>query len=104
MSSVLVTGGAGYIGSYTAKATWTMGAPAPVMNLGSGQGITVSEVKAVVESVSGLSVPYLERPRRPGDAIALYASADRRNLLGWNPELSDLRQIVETAWRWYSSR
>lgn len=81
------------------------GGGSTALNLGSGRGYSVREVLAMIEQVSGKLVPYVEKARRAGDAIALYASADMaRELLGWEPIHSDLRHICETAWRWHSSR
>jgi UDP-glucose 4-epimerase len=58
-----------------------------------------------VTAVSRLPVPVEYGPRRPGDPAALVADATRaRGALGWRPEYADLREIVETAWRWHSSR
>lgn len=81
------------------------GGQSTAMNLGSETGSTVREVIAMVESVSGQTVPVVEGPRRPGDAVALYASANMaRSVLGWTPEYSDLQTICQTAWNWHSKR
>lgn len=71
-------------------------------NLGSGRGYSVRQVIQMVEEVSGKPVPVLERPRRPGDAPALIASAERASReLGWQPRYGDLRTIVQSAWNWH---
>lgn len=81
------------------------GGATTALNLGSGTGYTVREVLAMIEEVSGKPVPFEEKPRRAGDAIALYASADMaRDLLGWEAVHSDLRHICATAWQWHSTR
>ncbi|MBC8063830.1 MAG: UDP-glucose 4-epimerase GalE [Chlorobia bacterium] len=81
------------------------GGSSTAMNLGSETGSTVREVIAMVEAVSGQTVPVVEGPRRPGDAVALYASANMaRSVLGWHPKHSDLKTICETAWQWHSGR
>jgi UDP-arabinose 4-epimerase len=73
------------------------------VNLGTGQGSSVREVVAMVEKVSGRTVPARYEPRRLGDAPSLVADASRaRQLLGWSPALSSLESIVTTAWRWHS--
>lgn len=80
------------------------GGESTVCNLGTGTGITVRQVIAMVEEVSGRKVPVRLSPRRPGDAPELVAEASRaRELLGWTPVRSDLRSIVETAYRWHLS-
>ncbi len=71
-------------------------------NLGTGSGVTVREVLRTVEEVTGLPVPVLEKPRRDGDPISLVADSRRAQAeLGWTPRHSSLREIVDTAWRWY---
>jgi UDP-arabinose 4-epimerase len=78
------------------------GGPTDTLNLGRGHGDSIREVIAAVEEVSGRRVPVVEGPRRLGDPATLVASAAHaREKLGWNPQLSDTRIIMETAWRWH---
>jgi UDP-glucose 4-epimerase len=71
-------------------------------NVGVGRGYSVREVIRTVEEVTGLRVPVKEGPRRAGDPPELVANADKiRKEIGWAPEYTDLRAIVETAWRWH---
>ncbi len=73
------------------------------INLGNGAGYSVREVIATVEGVTNLSVPIVQAPRRPGDAPALVANADRaRSVLGWTPLFPDLGGIISSAWKWFS--
>ncbi|HEV3079324.1 MAG TPA: UDP-glucose 4-epimerase GalE [Gemmataceae bacterium] len=73
-------------------------------NLGIGRGYSVREVIQAVESVTGKRVPVKEGPRRSGDPPVLVASSDRiQQELGWRPQYTDIRPIIETAWRWHSS-
>ena len=70
-------------------------------NLGQGQGHSVREVIEVARQVTGAPIPVLAGPRRPGDPARLVAAADRIKAdLGWQPNLSTLPKIVETAWAW----
>jgi UDP-arabinose 4-epimerase len=79
------------------------GGQSGAFNLGTGRGHSVLEVIGVVESVSGRSVPKVIAPRRSGDPPILVASAQRaREILQWEPTYSDLRLIIESAWRWHS--
>ena len=72
-------------------------------NLGIGRGYSVREVIRAVEEVTGKKVPVKEGPRRPGDPPVLVASSEKiEKELGWKPEYTDLRRIVETAWNWHS--
>jgi len=79
---------------------------APIaLNLGTGEGYSVREVIQAVERVSGKPVPVVDHPRRDGDSASLVADARRaREVLGWEPKLSQLDDIVRTAWLWHSSR
>jgi UDP-glucose 4-epimerase len=72
-----------------------------VYNLGNGQGFTVQEVVVATREVTGQPIPTQIAPRRPGDPATLVASSDRiRHELGWEPRFPDLRDIIESAWRW----
>lgn len=73
-------------------------------NLGTGTPNSVREIIAAVEDVTGKKVPVVETERRAGDPPALYADSSKaQNELGWTPKYMDVREIVETAWRWHSS-
>ncbi len=74
-------------------------------NVGTGAGHTVMEMIRAVEEVTGKKVPYVVGPRRAGDPPALVAASDRlRTKLGWSPQYTDLRTIVQHAWNFASSR
>jgi len=71
-------------------------------NLGVGRGYSVREVIQTVEKVTGLRVPVVEGPRRPGDPPALVAAAGKAEQeLGWKPRYTDLESIIATAWNWH---
>lgn len=75
-----------------------------ICNLGSGSGFSVREIIEIARQVTGHPIPAVESPRRPGDAAALIARSDRiRQLLGWNPQRSDIETIIRTAWEWHQS-
>jgi UDP-glucose 4-epimerase len=72
-------------------------------NAGTGHGFSVKEVLQAVEEVTGKKVPFAIGPRRDGDPPLLVADSSLlQRELGWKPEYSDLRRIVETAWAWAS--
>jgi UDP-glucose-4-epimerase GalE len=74
-------------------------------NVGTGTGHTVMEMIRVVEEVTGKKVPYVTGPRREGDPRSLVAAAGKlRTKLGWRPQYTDLRTIVEHAWRFAKGR
>ncbi len=72
------------------------------LNLGSGERCTVLEVLKAVERATGRPVPHTISPRRPGDAVALYADTTKvRAAIGWVPKLSDIDTVVSTAWNFH---
>ena len=82
----------------------SLGGPEGHVNLGTGRGYTIREVISLVEEVSGRRVPYRQGPRRTGDPAVLVAdSTTAANTFGWRPKFSELRTIVETAWRWHEN-
>lgn len=75
-------------------------------NLGSSEGFSVRQMVNEVERVIGseYSLNVEEAERRPGDPGILVASNHRaREILGWNPQFSDLQTIVGSAWAWHRS-
>ena len=78
------------------------GGESGAFNLGTGVGVSVRQVVDCVEAVSGRQVPALQVTRRDGDPETLVAEPRRANsVLGWQPRCSDIRTIVDTAWRWH---
>jgi UDP-glucose 4-epimerase len=76
--------------------------PKLICNLGNGAGYSVRQVIDVARQVTGLSLPAVEKPRRPGDAPILVADASAaREILGWRPQITDLHEIVASAWEWH---
>ena len=74
-------------------------------NCGTGHGLSVKEIVNAVEAVTGKKVPVTMGPRREGDPPVLVADSTRlQKELGWKPEFSSPRQIVETAWAWATIR
>ncbi len=69
-------------------------------NLGTGNGCSVLELKNAFEKASGVEVPYVIAPRRPGDLGTVYADATKaREVLGWVAEKT-IEQMCEDSWRW----
>jgi UDP-glucose-4-epimerase GalE len=74
-------------------------------NAGTGLGFSVKEVLRAVEQVTGSAVPHQIGPRRDGDPPLLVADSGRlQRYLRWNPQYSDIRTIVETAWQWETKK
>jgi UDP-glucose 4-epimerase len=70
-------------------------------NLGNGAGYSVRQVIEAAREVTGRPIPADEVARRPGDAAILVADASRaRQLLGWQPRIPGLHDIMDSAWEW----
>lgn len=79
-------------------------APSTVVNVGTGEGVTVRELVAAFERVFGQPVPLKEAPPRPGDAVGAFANVDKaRDVLGWTSELS-LDDAIASALAWGRTR
>jgi UDP-arabinose 4-epimerase len=78
------------------------GRPSGAYNLGNGLGASVSEVIETTQRVTGLSIPIVRGTRRPGDpAVLITDSSKARDKLGWVPAITDLAEIISTAWAWH---
>jgi UDP-glucose 4-epimerase len=78
---------------------------AHIFNLGSEHGFSVQEIIHAAEKVTGRSIPRDILGRRAGDPPVLVASNTKaRDLLGWQPEHSDIDTIIASAWRWHQQR
>ncbi len=72
------------------------------VNLGTGAGITVLEMIAAAEKVSGRKVPFRKVARREGDADTVIASSAKAEaVLGWKARRSDVDTLVATTWEVY---
>ncbi len=81
------------------------GGESQAFNLGNGNGFSVREVIETAKLVAGREIKTIECDRRPGDPPVLVGSSDKaRNLLGWQPEHSDLKQIIAHALAWHQHR
>lgn len=75
-----------------------------IFNLGTGSGFSVREVIDQSRIVTNRDVPYIEGPRRPGDATRLVSGSIRaREELGWEPKRSDMRTMIADAWKWHQT-
>lgn len=73
-----------------------------VANLGTGQAVSVLEIIRAAETVLGRACPVEQAPRRAGDSpVLVAASSNAQNILGWSPVYTDIKSIIETAWRWH---
>ncbi len=73
------------------------GKPSAVFNLGTNNGVTVKEVVAATEKVTGKPLPVRYAPRRPGDPAVLLASNRKAETeLGWKPVYTSIEDIIRT--------
>ena len=71
-------------------------------NLGNGQGFSVKQVIETSREITGHPIPAKSGRRRAGDPAVLVAGSQRiRDELSWKPQFPNLRDIIETAWRWH---
>ncbi len=71
-------------------------------NLGTGVPVSVLQIVELCERVSGQPIPLVRQARRAGDPAALFADPSRAQAeLGWQPEHSDIRNIIADAWAWH---
>ncbi len=75
-----------------------------IFNLGNGVGVTVKEVIKAAEKVTGKNIKSVISERRAGDPKALVASSEKaKTVLGWNPKLNNIEDIISSAWKWHKS-
>ena len=73
-----------------------------VYNLGTGQGTSVLELINAFSKAAGKPIPYVIKPRRPGDIASCYASGNKAlSELGWKTELT-INDACRDSWRWQS--
>lgn len=71
-----------------------------IINLGSGQGVTVLEAIHAFEKVSGKKLNYVLTDRRAGDVEAIYSDCTKAEaLLKWKARRT-LPEMMSSAWEW----
>ncbi|WP_066054227.1 UDP-glucose 4-epimerase GalE [Robertmurraya korlensis] len=80
------------------------GGESNVFNLGSNQGFSVLEIIETAREITGHAIPEKMVARRAGDPAKLIASSQKaKQVLGWNPKLTNIEQIIGDAWSWHQS-
>ncbi|WP_284036856.1 UDP-glucose 4-epimerase GalE [Neobacillus sp. 114] len=73
-----------------------------IFNLGSSQGFSVNEIIETAKEATGIDIPVQFGARRSGDPSTLIASSEKaRQVLGWNPARTSIKQIISDAWNWH---
>lgn len=71
-----------------------------IYNLGTGNGTSVLELVHAFEEATGVTVPYVIKPRRAGDIAACYADCSKAaDELGWKAQYG-IAEMCEDSWRW----
>ena len=75
-----------------------------VFNIGAGQGTSVIEIFEEFQEETDTIIPLQVGKKRDGDIPINYANINKaRDILGWQPMISNRERIVADAIRWYSS-
>lgn len=74
------------------------------INLGSNRPVSVTELVALFNQVTGEKLNVVNAPRRSGDVAITHASNQQAlEILGWEPQRT-LDQACAEAWHWYQSQ
>ena len=73
-------------------------------HLGSSTGFSVKEMVEAARKVTGKDIPASMEARRAGDPSTLIASSDKaKEILGWDPQYTDIKDIIDSAWKWHQT-
>ncbi|MDN5443249.1 MAG: UDP-glucose 4-epimerase GalE [Acinetobacter sp.] len=71
-----------------------------VWNIGTGNGISVQQIKDTFEKVNNVRIPFEYAPRRAGDVATTFADNARAVAeLGWQPKFG-LEDMLVDSWNW----
>lgn len=72
-----------------------------IFNLGNGNGFSVLEIIKATEEITGEKLNYEIVERRKGDPASVVACSEKaKNILDWETEYKDIKEIIKTAWNW----
>lgn len=75
-----------------------------IFNLGSSTGYSVKEMLDAAREVTQKEIPAKISPRRAGDPGTLVASSEKaKEVLNWQPQYTQVKDIIKTAWDWHIS-
>ena len=78
------------------------GGQSAILNLGSGLGYSILQVKEIIENFLNKKVNCTYKPRRNGDPEILISSIEKaKNILNFSPK-HDIVSIIATAWNWHN--
>lgn len=71
-----------------------------IYNIGTGHGYSVLDVVKAFEKANGVAVPYVIKPRRPGDIATCYCNpAKAKAELGWEAQYG-IEDMCRDSWNW----
>jgi len=74
-----------------------------ILNLGTGNGVSVLELISAFEKVADLKLNYVIGERRQGDVVAVYSDNEKvSKCLNWKPTYG-IENMMETAWKWQNN-
>ncbi len=80
------------------------GGDSNIFNLGSGDGYSVMEMIKAARDATGHDIAFEIGARRAGDPARLVADSTKAHeILGWTPEITDMKEIIASAWKWHKS-
>lgn len=72
-----------------------------IYNVGTGKGSSVKEFVEACKKATGVEIKIEYLPRRPGDYAEVYSDPSKiRKELNWTAKHTNLKESLETAWRW----
>lgn len=73
-----------------------------IYNLGTNTGYSNLEVLRSAAQITGINVPVLHGPKRPGDPAVLTADATKfMSASNWKPKFN-MTDIISHVWKWYN--
>lgn len=73
-----------------------------IFNLGNGEGYSVLEIINAAKKVTNLPIDITMDKRRAGDPAKLVANNTKaKEILGWEPQYTNVEEIISTAWNFY---
>ena len=71
-----------------------------IYNLGTGHGYSVLDIVKNFEAANDIKIPYVIKPRRPGDIAQCYCDPGKaKEELGWTAKYG-IREMCADSWRW----
>ena len=71
-----------------------------IYNLGTGHGYSVLDIVKNFEAANDIKIPYVIKPRRPGDIATCYCDPSKaKRELGWEAQYG-IKDMCADSWRW----